>query len=104
MTRARLWRINALVWTVLAAGAVALHTLDLMVVGRRISFARVVADLPLIALWALATPAILASAKRFPVRGAHAVRNGLTHAVLGSLFVVLTNVVIRLPLLAVGVT
>lgn len=104
MTRARLWRINALAWTVLAAGAAALHTLDLVAVGRRISIARVVADLPLIALWALATPAILGSAKRFPVRGDRALRNGLTHAALGSLFVVATNVAIRLPLLAIGVT
>src|SRR3954471_23710110 len=87
MTRSRLWGINALVWSVLAVGAIALHALDLVVVGRPVSFARMVADVPLIVLWALSTPAILASAKRFPVRGEPALRNALAHAGLGTLFV-----------------
>jgi hypothetical protein len=56
-------------------------------------------DLWLLALWALATPAIVWSARRYPVRGASAVPHAVLHFVAATFFIVATNVLIRLPLL-----
>lgn len=53
--------------------------------------------LPLLLLWALATPAVLRSARRFPVRGDAWLRSALVHFALGTLFIVGANLAIRLP-------
>ncbi|MGD2070811.1 MAG: LytTR family DNA-binding domain-containing protein [Gemmatimonadota bacterium] len=53
--------------------------------------------LPLLLLWALATPAVLRSARRFPVRRDAWLRPVLVHFALGTLFIVCANLAIRLP-------
>lgn len=71
--------------------------------GRALSFGSAWArHLPILALWALATPAVLASARRFPVRGPGAPRALLLHGVAGTVFVVASNLLIRLPGLLPG--
>ena len=80
-----------------AVQAVALGRLD----GRSDIGRAVLWRLAILPLWALATPLILRSARRFPVVGSDR-RVNLTsiavHVALGSVFIVLTNAVIRLPI------
>src|SRR5262249_10511999 len=52
---------------------------------------------PLIAIWILATPAILWSADRFPLAGPRWPRRLALHAALATAFIVVTNVAIRVP-------
>jgi len=88
-------------WTVVAIAAavqaIALVRLD----GRADMVAAVLGRLSIIPVWAIATPFILRSARWLPVIGP-ARRPNLTsiaaHLALGSAFVVLANVVIRLPI------
>ena len=89
------------VWSVVAAAAavqaLALVRLD----GRSDVLGAVLGRLSIIPLWALATPLILRSAHRFPVVGADrrvSPTAAAMHLALGSLFIVLSNAVIRLPL------
>ena len=87
-------------WTVVAVAAavqaLALGRLD----GRVDLFGAVVGRVSIIPLWALATPLILRSGHAFPVANARR-RVSPTfvalHLALGSLFIVLTNVAIRIP-------
>jgi DNA-binding LytR/AlgR family response regulator len=87
-------------WTIVAVAAavqaLALVHLD----GRGDTLRAVLGRVSIVPLWALATPLILRSARRFRV-----VRDGelipasiAAHVALGSLFIVLTNVTIRIPI------
>jgi hypothetical protein len=88
------------VWTlvavVAAVQAVALVRLD----GRADMVSAVLNRLSILPLWALATPFILYSARRFRVVGEHRQLSPLSavaHLMLGTLFIVSSNVAIRLP-------
>jgi DNA-binding LytR/AlgR family response regulator len=90
----------AAAWTLVAMAAavqaVALVRLD----GRTNMVAAVLGRLSILPLWALATPLILRSARRFPVVGPNRHLSALSaavHVALGSLFIVFTNVAIRVP-------
>ena len=90
---AGVWTLVALV---AAAQAVALVRLD----GRADLGAAIAGRLSIIPLWALATPLILRSARRFPVVDAEthiSLPFGALHIALGSAFIVLANIAIRLP-------
>lgn len=52
---------------------------------------------PLIAIWILATPAILWSADRFPLAGPRWPRRLALHSALATAFIIVTNVAIRVP-------
>jgi two-component system LytT family response regulator len=87
-------------WTLVAMAAavqaVALVRLD----GRADLMSAVLNRLSILPLWALATPFILRSARRFGVVGENrqiAPVSVVAHLVLGTLFIVLSNVVIRVP-------
>ena len=87
-------------WTVVALAAalqaVALVRLD----GRADTAGAVLSRVAIIPLWAVATPLILRSARRYPVVDAQkrALPSFLLlHLLLASLFILLTNVLIRLP-------
>jgi hypothetical protein len=85
-----------LVAMVAAIQAFALVRLD----GRRALGDAILARLSILPLWALATPFILRSARRFRVADAerHISPAAVAiHAALGSLFIVATNFVIRVP-------
>jgi two-component system LytT family response regulator len=87
-------------WTVVAAAAafqaMALVKLD----GRADLLTAILGRLSIIPLWAAATPLIIRSARRFPVVRDDR-RPNLTsaaaHLVLGSAFIVLANILIRVP-------
>jgi len=88
------------VWTlvavVAAVQAVALVRLD----GRGDVVSAILNRLSILPLWALATPFILYSARRFRVVGEHRQFSPLSaaaHLMLGTLFIVSSNVAIRLP-------
>jgi two-component system LytT family response regulator len=90
----------AIAWTLIAIVAVALVAVRLIAIGRMDRFVpEAVADIAIIPLWALATPWILRSAECWPVTSR---RNIAIHAGFGAAFVVLSNIVIRLPLLGRG--
>lgn len=88
-----LWSCVALV---AAAQAVAVARLDPHIaIGAALS-----ARLSILPLWALATPIILRSARRFPVIGAGSsvsLAHLALHALCGTLFIVMANVAIRVP-------
>lgn len=48
-------------------------------------------NLIFLAIWALGTPLILASARRFPIRQHNAFKHGALHVLLGTLFVLFLN-------------
>lgn len=102
MTARRIWLTNVVIWTVIAFAAMALRLLDRIVSGNVISLGWITADVWLVALWAVATPFILRSAKRLPVRAPCIAAHAGIHLVLGSGFVIFANVAIRLPLLLHG--
>lgn len=56
-------------------------------------------DVWLIALWAVASPRIVASARRNPVRGNRKMRNAALHLAWAIAFIVVTNALVRLPML-----
>jgi two-component system LytT family response regulator len=89
------------VWTVVAMAAalqaVALVRLD----GRADMAGAVLGRLSIIPLWAIATPFILRSAGRFPVVGVENrvdIPSVATHLALGSAFIVVANLAIRVPI------
>jgi hypothetical protein len=87
------WAVVALA---AAVQAVALVRLD----GRADMAGAVLNRVSIIPLWALATPLILRSARRYPVVDGPSkisLSSMALHAVLASLFIVVTNVLIRLP-------
>ena len=87
-------------WALLALAAAAQVVVERVVLGgsgdRRLPLGE---DLWLLAMWALAAPAIVWSARRWPVRGPDAGRRAALHVVAATAFIVATNVAIRLPLL-----
>ena len=89
------------VWTVVAAAA-ALQALALVRLdGRSDVLGAVLGRVSIIPLWALVTPLILRSARRFPVvaaGGRVSAAAAAIHLALGSLFIVISNAAIRLPL------
>lgn len=90
----------AMAWTAIAIAAAGLVALRLIAIGRMDRFVpESLTDLAIIPLWALATPWIFRSAERWPVSSR---RNLAIHAGFGAAFVLLSNIVIRLPLLARG--
>jgi len=87
-------------WTFIAVVAAGLVAVRLIAIGKMDRFVpEVIADIAIIPLWALATPWILRSAERWPVTSR---RNLAVHAAFGATFVLLSNIVIRLPLLGRG--
>ncbi len=93
-------------WTAVAALA-AVQTVAMARLGGVTQLtAALVSRLSIIPLWAIATPAILRSARRFPVVGRArglSLPNVALHAAFGSAFIVCSNLAIRLPgLLRVG--
>ena len=88
------------VWTLVAMVA-AVQAIAFVRLDGRIDMAdAILSRLSIIPLWALGTPLILRSARRFPVVGDQRTVSPVAvavHLALGSLFIVLTNVVVRLP-------
>jgi DNA-binding LytR/AlgR family response regulator len=88
-------------WTIVATAA-ALQAIALVRLNGRADFAgAVVGRLSIIPVWAIATPFILRSARWLPVVTAkHRVEVAATaaHLVIGSAFIVLANVAIRIPI------
>jgi len=87
-------------WAIAAAAAavqaIALVRLD----GRVDMLHAILGRISIIPLWAIATPFILRSARRFPVVRDHGISPAsmAAHLALGSLFVVVTNIAIRIPM------
>jgi two-component system LytT family response regulator len=93
--------VIASVWIVVAMAA-AVQAVALSRLDGRVDLGRaVLGRLAILPVWALATPLILRSARRLPALDATR-RPDLTsiaaHIALGSLFIVLSNLVIRIPL------
>lgn len=88
------------VWTLVAMVA-AVQAIAFVRLDGRIDMAdAILSRLSIIPLWALGTPLILRSARRFPVVGDQRTVSPVAvavHLALGSLFIVVTNVVVRLP-------
>ena len=88
------------VWTLVAMVAAVQAIAFVQLDGRADVTGAILSRVSIIPLWALGTPLILRSARRFPV-----VRNGgvvipasvAAHVMFGSLFIVLTNVLVRMP-------
>lgn len=92
MRLARRYLVVAAVWAGLALAAGAQAVVRATLQGGGTSFPRAVTDqLPLLLMWALATPAILWSARRFRCGPGTWKRHGLIHLAAGSLFVFLLN-------------
>lgn len=87
-------------WTIVAIAA-AIQALALVRLGGRADvFDAVLGRVSIVPLWALATPLIFRSARRYPVVDAsrHVLASRVVlHLVLASLFVVVTNLLIRIP-------
>lgn len=102
-SRFRIYGWIALAWTLVALIGAAQAALRSWLGGRSPDpGAALVRYLPILALWALATPAILWSAQRWPVRGRRRLVHGALHVVAGSAFVLAINVIVRLPILFQG--
>jgi LytTr DNA-binding domain len=103
--RERLMRAMAIIgaWLMVAAGALGLAALRAGAAGH---FDRIIADattqLAIIPIWAVATPFILSSAERWRVRTDGLWRPLGAHFVAGTIFVLVSNAIIRLPLMAGG--
>jgi hypothetical protein len=87
-------------WTIVAIAA-AIQALALVRLGGRADvLGAVLGRVSIVPLWALATPLIFRSARRFPVVDAarHVLPSRVAlHLVLASVFVVVTNLLIRIP-------
>jgi hypothetical protein len=88
------------VWTIVAMAA-AVQAVALVRLDGRPDMARaILGRLSILPLWALATPLILRSARRFPVVRPDrriSLESAAAHVALGSVFIVLSNLAIRLP-------
>jgi hypothetical protein len=88
------------VWTIVAMAA-AVQAVALVRLDGRPDVARaILGRLSILPLWALATPLMLRSARRFPVVRADrrlSLDSAATHVALGSMFIVLSNLAIRVP-------
>ena len=88
------------VWTLVAVVAAVQAVALVRLVGRGDVVSAILNRLSILPLWALATPFILYSARRFRVVGEHRQLSPLSaaaHLMLGTLFIVSSNVAIRLP-------
>lgn len=93
----------ALAWSSIALVGIGLAALRSAAEGRLGHWGpRAVAEMSIVPIWALATPAILASAGRRRVAGRTALRHAAHHAVSGTLFVIAANALVHLPVLAEG--
>jgi len=101
LPRLRSAAIITSVWAVVAAVA-AIQTVALVRLnGHADLAASMVSRLSILPLWALATPLILRSARVLPVIGPGGRPNivaAAAHILLGSLFILASNVIIRLPI------
>jgi len=88
------------VWTIVAMAA-AVQAVALVRLDGRPDMARaILGRLSILPLWALATPLVLRSARRFPVVRPDrriSLESAAAHIALGSVFIVLSNLAIRLP-------
>ena len=91
--------LTALVWLTVGLVAAALRVLAVRATGHANTIAGAFVDVWMIGLWAAATPFILRSARRLPVRPPRAIAHVAAHLAIGSAFMLATNVVIRLPML-----
>jgi hypothetical protein len=93
------WSRFALAWLAVAVGALAVRAVGILVAGHTPTLASATTDLTLIAMWAVASPFVFRSAKRFPTTLAKPLPNGAIHLLLGTSFIVASNLAIRLPML-----
>jgi hypothetical protein len=87
-------------WTLVAVAAAVQAAALVHLDGRANLVDSILGRVSIIPLWALATPVILRSARRFPIAGSgrrFAPSAVVAHYALGTLFIVLTNVAIRVP-------
>jgi len=91
-------------WWLVAGVASILRVVTTTLTHRPTTFSSAASDVPIIALWAIATPLIMRSARRFPMRGDRALWNALVHWSVGTAFIVGTNALIRLPVADEGFT
>ena len=97
--------IIAAAWSIVAIAA-ALQALALVRLdGRTDTLRAVLGRVSIVPLWALATPLILRSARRLPVVRAGSIVPPaiLAHLLIGSAFIIVSNAIIRIPLLIEGV-
>jgi DNA-binding LytR/AlgR family response regulator len=88
-----------ILWTGLALAAVVQQVVERVTlgpIGGPILFRQ---DLWLLAMWAIAVPSLVYSARWWPVRGANATRHAAWHLVAATAFIVATNVIVRVPML-----
>lgn len=97
------WLTIALAWSSIGVVGVAMVALRSAAEGRLDRWApRALAELAIVPIWAIATPAILASAARRRVAGRAALHNAALHAVTGTLFMIAANALVHLPVLSLG--
>jgi hypothetical protein len=89
--------VTGAAWAVIALVAIGLRVMRQLVTGQPVVFTQATGDIWMIAQWAAATPFVLRSARLLPVRGDRAARHALAHIAIGSAFIVVSNVIIRLP-------
>jgi hypothetical protein len=87
-------------WSLAALAAVVQYSIERATLGRDAALFR--GDRWLLAMWSLAVPAIVWSARRWPVRGDAVRRHVLLHGTVATTFIVATNVIVRLPMLPSG--
>jgi hypothetical protein len=88
------------IWTIVAMAAAVQAVAHVRLDGRADVARAILGRLSILPLWALATPLILRSARRFPVVRADrelSLSSAATHVALGSMFIVLSNLAIRIP-------
>jgi hypothetical protein len=94
-----------LAWTVVALVTVVQTLMLVRLEGHADVTGALISRLSIIPLWAIATPLILRSARRFPLAGPTWrtwAPNAALHLGVGTLFILATNAIIRLPVLFAG--
>jgi hypothetical protein len=87
------------IWSTIGLAAVAQRWLERALDGGDNDLRAVGVDVWLLVLWAVATPTILSAARKYPIRAHDAPRHAVVHLGSAVAFIVVTNVVIRLPML-----
>lgn len=85
-------------WALVAVVGGALRWVDRSLSGARNDVAAVALDLWLVALWAGATPLILRSVRRYPIRQGALARHAALHCAFAAAFILGTNALVRLPM------
>jgi DNA-binding LytR/AlgR family response regulator len=85
-------------WAVVAVVGGALRWLDRSLSGARNDVTAVALDLWLVALWVGATPLIVRSVRRYPIRQGAMLRHAALHCAFAAAFILGTNVLIRVPM------